>query len=185
MFTLHVFLACFCDVYIQIVYGPLEGDVDGTEQVQQALDAGSISRSTSVRCRCLVGWRPDTVQPLYVSVQCVIFTRYPRRGEQICMSDHVCTHHLPCLCGASHMDAFWMVRAFSWALQLWLLHTLDTPPSSACLPNFIRTHFSHGQGSIPLGFLACCTFYYTDEASCLLTTFLSLYIYHSQKPQKK
>ena len=31
MFTLHVFLACFCDVYILIVYGPLEGGVDGTE----------------------------------------------------------------------------------------------------------------------------------------------------------
>jgi len=49
MFTLHVFLACFCDVYILIVYGPLEVGVDGTEQAQQALDAGSSSRSTSVR----------------------------------------------------------------------------------------------------------------------------------------
>ena len=40
--------ACFCDVYRLIVYGPLEGGVDGTEQAQQALDAGSSSRSTSV-----------------------------------------------------------------------------------------------------------------------------------------
>jgi len=109
------------------------------------------------------------VQPLFVSVQCLIFTWYPRRCEQICMSDHVCTHHLPRLCGASHIDAFWMVRPLSRALQLWLLHTLDTPLFFACLPCFIRTHFSHGQGSIPLGSLACCTFYYTDEASRLLT----------------
>jgi len=81
------------------------------------------------------------VQPLYVSVQCRIFTRYPRRGEQICMSDHVCTHHLPRLCGASHIDAFWMVRPLSRILQLWLLHTLVSPPllhsllpASECTP---------------------------------------------------
>ena len=49
------------------------------------------------------------MQSLYVSVQCRIFTRYPRRGEQICMSDHIRTHHLPRLCGASHINAFWMV----------------------------------------------------------------------------
>ena len=85
------------------------------------------------------------------------------------MSDHVLTHHLPHLCGASHIHAFWMVCPLSRALQLWLLHTLDIPPSFACLPYFCRTHFSHGQGSIPLGSLACCTFYYTDEASRLLT----------------
>jgi len=36
-------------------------------------------------------------------------------------------------------------------------------------PASCRTLFSHGQGSIPLGSLACCTFYYTDEASRLLT----------------
>jgi len=35
MFTLHVFLACFCDVYIQIVHGPLEGGVDDTEQAHK------------------------------------------------------------------------------------------------------------------------------------------------------
>ena len=58
-------------------------------------------------------------------------------GEQICMSDHVCTHHLPRLRGASHIDAFCMVRPFSQELQLWLLHTLDTPPSFVCLPCFI------------------------------------------------
>ena len=85
------------------------------------------------------------------------------------MSDHVCTHHLPRLYGASHIDAFCMVRPLSLALQLWLFHTLDTPPSVVCLPCFIRMHFSHGQGSIPLGSLACCTVYYTDEASRLLT----------------
>jgi len=49
MFTRHVFLACFCDVYILSVYGPLESGVDGTEQPQQALDAGGSSRSTSVQ----------------------------------------------------------------------------------------------------------------------------------------
>ena len=43
------------------------------------------------------------------------------------------------------------------------------PSSFVCLPCFIRTHFSHGQGSIPRGSLACCTFYYTDEASRLLS----------------
>ena len=36
------------------------------------------------------------------------------------------------------------------------------------VPTTGRTHFSQG-GSIPLGSLACCTFYYTDEASRLLT----------------
>jgi len=35
--------------HILIVYGPLEGGVDGTEQAQQTLDAGSSSRSTSVQ----------------------------------------------------------------------------------------------------------------------------------------
>ena len=83
------------------------------------------------------------------------------------MSDHVCTHHLPRLCGASHIDAFWMVRPFSQELQLWLLHALHAPPSCVCLPCFIQMHFLHG-GSTPLGSLACCTFYYTDEASRLL-----------------
>jgi len=141
IFTLQVFLACFCDVYILIVYGPLEGGVDGTEQAQKTLDAGSSSRNMSVRLRYLVGWRPDTVQLLCVSVHCHIFMQYPQRGEQICMRDHVCTHHLTCLCGTSHIDAFWMVRPLSRALQLWLLHTLDTPPSFACLPCFCRTFF--------------------------------------------
>ena len=72
------------------------------------------------------------------------------------------------LCGASHIDAFWMVCPLSRALQLWLLHTLDTPPSFVCLPCFIWMYFSHWV-SIPLGSLACCTFYHTDKASCLLT----------------
>ena len=35
-----------------------------------------------------------------------------------------------------------MVRPLSRALQLWLLHTLDSPPSFVCLPCFIRMHFS-------------------------------------------
>jgi len=34
MFTLHVFLVCFCDFYILIVYGLLEGGVNDTEQAQ-------------------------------------------------------------------------------------------------------------------------------------------------------
>ena len=67
-----------------------------------------------------------------------------------------------------HIDAFWMVFPLSLVLQLWLLHTLNTPPSFVCLPCFIQMHFSHA-GSIPLGSLACCTFYYTDEVSRLLT----------------
>ena len=67
-----------------------------------------------------------------------------------------------------HIDAFWMVFPLSLVLQLWLLHTLNTPPSIVCLPCFIQMHFSHA-GSIPLGSLACCTFYYTDEVSRLLT----------------
>jgi len=71
------------------------------------------------------------VQPLYVSVQCRIFMRYPRRGEQICMSDHVCTHHLPRLYGASHIDTFWMVRPLSLALEL-------QPPSYLCLPSLLH-----------------------------------------------
>ena len=159
--------------FLSYMARPLEGGVDGTEQAQQALDAGSFSRSTSVRLRCRAVWRPDTVQPLYVSVQCRIFTRYPRRCEQICMSDHVCTHHLPRLCGASHIDAFWIVRLLSLALQLWLLLTL---PSSPCLSAFPtsserRTHFSHG-GSIPLGSLV------------RFTTQTKLLVY-SQIPHKK
>jgi len=74
------------------------------------------------------------VQPLYVSVQCSIFTRYPRRGEQVSMSNHNRTHHLLRLCGTSHINAFWMVHALSQALQLWLLHTLNTSLSFACFP---------------------------------------------------
>ena len=110
-----MFLRCFHSYHIWPARW--EGGVDRTLQSQQALDAGSFSRSTSVRLRCRAVWRPDTVQPLYVSVQCRNFTRYPRRGEQICMSDHVCTHHLPRLCGASHIDAFWMVCPLSLAIE--------------------------------------------------------------------
>jgi len=142
-----------------------EGGVDGTLQSQQALDAGSFSRSTSVRLRCRAVWRPDTVQPLYVSVQCRIFTRYPRRCEQICMSDHVCTHHLPRLCGASHIDAFWIVRLLSLALQLWLLLTLPSPP--ACLPSLLHPNALFAWGVDTPGVAR--TFYYTDEASRLFT----------------
>jgi len=127
-----------------------EGGVDGTLQSQQALDAGSFSRSTSVRLRCRAVWRPDTVQPLYVSVQCRIFTRYPRRCEQICMSDHVCTHHLPRLCGASHIDAFWIVRLLSLALQLWLLLTLPSPPCLSAFPTSSERTFRMG-GRYPWG----------------------------------
>jgi hypothetical protein len=42
------------------------------------------------------------------------------------MSDHVCTHHLPRLCGASHIDTFWMDSPFSQELQVWVLQRLDT-----------------------------------------------------------
>ena len=69
-----VYILCSLCTFFSLVSGmfsflshmarPLEGGVDGT--VQQALDARSCSRSTSVRWRCLAGWRPDTVQPLYV-----------------------------------------------------------------------------------------------------------------------
>jgi len=42
-------------------------------------------------------------------------------------------------------------------------------PSPSVFPtSFIRMHLLHG-GSIPLGSLACCTFYYADETSRLLT----------------
>ena len=34
------------------------------------------------------------------------------------MSDHVYTHHLTRLCGAYHIDAFWMVCPLSQALRL-------------------------------------------------------------------
>ena len=60
-----------------------------------------------------------------------------------------------------------MVRPLGQVLQLCLLYTLDTPLRFTCLPCFC--HFSHGQGSIPLGSLAGCTFYFTDKAPRLLT----------------
>jgi len=41
MFTLHFFLACFCDVYTLIVYGPLEGDVDDRRRDSKPLTLGA------------------------------------------------------------------------------------------------------------------------------------------------
>jgi len=99
-----------------------------------------------------------------MSVQCRIFTRYPRRCEQICMSDHVCTHHLPCLCGVSHIDAFWIVRLLSLALQLFLLLSL---PSLLCLFSLLHPNALFAWGVNTPGVAR--TFYYTDEASRLFT----------------
>jgi len=91
------------------------------------------------------------VQPLYVSLQCRIITRYPQRGEQICMSNHIRTRHLPRLRGASHIDAFWMVCPFSRALQLWLLlhrrsfsstHRYHKKKRHAMIPGRSRTMMS-------------------------------------------
>ena len=48
------------------------------------------------------------------------------QGEQIGKSDHIDTHHLLRLCGASHIDAFWMDSPFSQELQVWVLHRHDT-----------------------------------------------------------
>ena len=84
------------------------------------------------------------------------------------MSDHNRTHHLLRLCGASHINAFWMVRPLSLALQLWLLHTLDTSLSFACFPGLPPNALFAWIGVNTPG-VACCTFYYTDEASRLLT----------------
>ena len=61
------------------------------------------------------------------------------RCEQICMSDHVCTHHLPRLCGASHIDAFWMDSPFSQELQVWVLHRLYTSFYHHCHPAMIHS----------------------------------------------
>ena len=91
------------------------------------------------------------MQPLYVSLQCRIITRYPQRGEQICMSNHIRTRHLPRLRGASHIDAFWMVCPFSRALQLWLLlhrrsfsstHRYHKKKRHAMIPGRSRTMMS-------------------------------------------
>jgi len=42
------------------------------------------------------------------------------------MTYHIGTHHLPRLCGASHINTFWMDSPVSQELQVWVLHRLNT-----------------------------------------------------------
>jgi len=67
MFTLHVFLACFCGVYILIVFGPLEGGVIAQNRHNKPLTLGTAhaaclcgedafldgAPTLCIRCTCL------------------------------------------------------------------------------------------------------------------------------------
>jgi len=177
MFTLYVFLACFCDVYILMIYGPPAGrwcrcHRTGTtspwrwEQLMQHV--------CEVKMPCWIAPRHRAAAVrVYTTWQCRIFTRYPRRGEQICMSDHIYTHHCACVALPTFMRFGWSVHwagpcscgCFTRSTPLWAL--------SAFPASFEHT-FRMDRGRYPWG----------RSLSVRFTTQTKL-LFYSQIPQKK
>jgi len=113
--ALHIFLACFYDVYMIVAYKPswCVGEIcQCTDKQHCALHARISSRSMLVKkMPCWIGPLHRATQ--YTYVQCHICTRKPRLRVQDCWDDHNRTQKLLPWCGAAHFKVFWIACPLS------------------------------------------------------------------------